>query len=199
MLGNMLKKARKDKRHTQEELAKILDVSPSAVGMYEQNRRIPEGEILFRISQYTNLSIDVLLGNINPIGTKRVPVLGKIAAGIPLEAITDIIDYEEIAEQMANAGEYFGLLIKGNSMEPRIRENDVVIVRKQSSVDSGEIAVVLVNGCDATLKKVTKQEDGILLTAFNPEVYAPKFYSNDQIDKLPVHILGKVVELRGKF
>ena len=100
---------------------------------------------------------------------------------------------------MAKTEEFFGLKIKGNSMEPRIRENDVVIVKKQSDVESGGIAVVLINGYEATLRKVTKQENGILLTAFNSEVYQPKFYTNEEIIKLPIEILGRVVELRGKF
>ena len=72
---------------------------------------------------------------------------------MPIEAIENIIDYEEIPEDLARRGEYFGLQVKGNSMEPRVLEGDVVIVRKQSCVESGEIGIIMVNGEDATMKK----------------------------------------------
>lgn len=83
-------------------------------------------------------------------------------------------------------------------MEPRILEGDVVIVRQQEDVDSGDIAIVMVNGDEATVKRVKKQEDGITLIATNTSVYEPHFYSNQEIRDFPVRILGKVVELRGK-
>ena len=83
-------------------------------------------------------------------------------------------------------------------MEPRILEGDVVIVRQQEDVDSGDIAIVLVNGDEATVNRVKKQEEGITLIATNTSVYEPHFYSNQEIRDLPVRILGKVVELRGK-
>lgn len=70
-----------------------------------------------------------------------------------MEAVENILDYEEISEDMARQGDYFALQIKGDSMEPRIKEGDVVIVRKQPDVESGEVAIVLVNGDEATIKK----------------------------------------------
>lgn len=124
--------------------------------------------------------------------------MGSIIAGIPVDAIQDIIDWEEIPREMATTGEFFGLKVKGHSMEPRILEGDVVIVKRQADVESGKVAVVLINGNEAMLKRVKKQENGITLIANNISVYAPHFYTNDEIEKLPVHILGEVVELRGK-
>ena len=129
----------------------------------------------------------------------RIPVLGRVAAGIPIEAIEDVEDWEEISESMAKNGEYFALKIKGKSMEPRIMEGDVVIVKKQSCIDSGDVAIVLVNGNDATVKQVTKSENGITLIGWNPSVFPPQVYNNDQIKSLPIQILGKVVEIRGKL
>lgn len=128
----------------------------------------------------------------------KIPVLGDVAAGVPIEAITDIIDYEEIPESMAKSGDYFGLRIKGRSMEPRMIEGDVVIVRKQDDVESGDIAVVLVNGDSAAVKKLQKKANGIVLMSFNP-TYDPVFYSEAEVRTLPVVIIGRVVELRGKF
>lgn len=128
----------------------------------------------------------------------RIPVLGKVAAGIPMEAVENIIDYEEIAAVGKEPEEYFGLQIKGDSMFPRIQEGDVVIVRKQADVDSGDTAIVMVNGADATCKKIKKNDAGILLIPLNSK-YEPTFFSNEEIASLPVTIIGKVVELRGKL
>lgn len=128
----------------------------------------------------------------------RVPVYGNVAAGIPIEAITDIEDYEEISQEMAAKGEYAALRIHGDSMEPKMSDGDVVIVRLQETIESGETAIVMVNGSDATCKKIMRTDEGIMLIATNPK-YAPMFYSNKQIEDLPVRIWGKVVELRAKF
>ena len=119
-------------------------------------------------------------------------------AGIPIEAVQEILDYEEITPEMAAQGEHFALQVTGNSMEPRFQEGDVVIVRRQPDVDDGNIAVVLVDGNDATVKTVRKHKNGISLVAMNPS-YTPMFFTNDEILELPVSIIGKVVELRGKF
>lgn len=126
----------------------------------------------------------------------RIPVLGRVAAGIPIEAVTDVDDWEEIPESMAKTGEYFALRIKGESMSPKLQPGDVVIVKKQNDVDTGDTAIVLVNGNDATVKQIKKTEAGIMLVGLNVEVYQPHFYSNKEIDELPVQIIGKVVESR---
>ena len=129
----------------------------------------------------------------------KIPVLGDVAAGLPIEVVTDILDYEEISPELTKDGsEYFALRIKGDSMEPKISDGDVVIVRKQEDVDSGQIAIVCVNGENATCKKVMKQSGGILLQPLNPS-FTPTFYTTEDILKLPVTILGRVVELRAKF
>ena len=126
----------------------------------------------------------------------RIPVLGRVAAGIPIEAIEDVDDWEEIPESMAKNGEYFALRIKGESMSPKLQPGDVVIVKKQNDVDTGDTAIVLVNGNDATVKQIKKTETGIMLVGLNVEVYQPHFYSNKEIEELPVKIIGKVVESR---
>lgn len=127
-----------------------------------------------------------------------INVLGRVAAGIPIEAIENIIDTEEITEEMASTGTYFGLRIKGDSMEPRMCNGDVVIVRQQDDAESGDVVIAMVNGDDATCKRLRKYRDGIELVSNNP-AYAPMFFSNEDIETKPVKIIGKVVELRGKF
>jgi repressor LexA len=115
-----------------------------------------------------------------------------------VEAVEEVLDYEEITPQMAATGEFFALRIRGQSMEPRMLDGDVVIVRQQNDINSGEVGVFLVNGDEATVKKARKQDDGILLIPYNSD-FDSMFYSNDAIEQLPVRVIGKVVELRGKF
>lgn len=128
----------------------------------------------------------------------RVPVLGKVAAGLPITAVENILDYEEIPHSLAATGEFVALQIKGQSMEPRIYEGDIVIVRVQPTAETGDLAVVIVNGDEATVKKIKILPEGILLQPFNP-AYQPFFYSKTDIENKPVRIFGKVVELRAKF
>lgn len=137
--------------------------------------------------------------NTPPSKGVKINVLGRVAAGLPIEAIENIIDTEEISEEMARTGEFFGLQIKGDSMEPRIYENDVVIVRKQEDAESGDIVIALVNGNDATCKRLIKYAGGISLVALNSAKYEPLMFSNEEIENTPVKIIGKVIELRGKF
>jgi repressor LexA len=129
----------------------------------------------------------------------QIPVLGRVQAGLPIDAVEEILDYEEITPEMATNGDYFGLQVKGNSMEPKFSEGDVVIVRQQSDAETGDIVIALVNGDEATIKKLVKYEGGgIALVASNP-LYAPLRFSEDEITSKPVSIIGKVVELRAKF
>lgn len=186
---------------TQSDLAKILSVSESTVGKWILMKSIPRMGIIQKLSDYFNVPKSYFLEEPSTYHAKgvRIPVLGRVAAGIPIEAIEDVEDWEEIPESMAKKGEYFALRIKGDSMLPEIKEGDVVIVRKQPCVDSGEIAIVLVNGTDATCKKIQKQESGITLIGYNTAVYSPTFYTIKQIEDLPVRVLGKVIEVRRKL
>lgn len=128
-----------------------------------------------------------------------VPILNTVVAGMPIDAYEDILGYEEISRELASTGDFFALKVKGDSMLPVLQENDIIIVRQQSDVESGDIAIVLINGDTATVKKVMKQDSGITLIAFNPAVYEPHFYSNEDIESLPVKIAGKVVEMKRSF
>lgn len=127
-----------------------------------------------------------------------INVLGRVAAGIPINAITEIIDTEEISEDLAKTGDFFALKIKGDSMEPRIVDGDVVIVKQQEDAENGDTVIALVNGDDAVCKRLRKYRDGLELISNNP-AYAPMFFDKETIETKPVRIIGKVVELRGKF
>ena len=205
-IGERIKARRKELGLTADDVASMLGKNRATIYRYESSEieNLPVN-VLEPLSKILQTTPAVLMGwNENhkkPEKVKgiKIPVLGRVAAGIPIEAIEEVEDYEEIPETMATRGEYFALMIKGVSMEPKFSDGDVVIVRKQDHIESGEIGVVIVNGSDATVKKIMKQEDGIMLVATNQAVYPPKYYDRKAIEKLPVRILGKVVELRAKF
>lgn len=151
-------------------------------------------------SYLLNLSLGIDdIGSVAEAKSYKIPVFGQIAAGNPIFANDEIVDYEEVPRSWKNKGEFFAVRLKGDSMLPRFSDGDVVIVRKQDSVDSGDLAIVLVNGDEATFKKVELLDNGIVLIALNSAVYTPKVYTNDDIERLPVRIIGKVVEARIKL
>lgn len=202
---NKIKEQRVQLRLSQAELAKRVGVSRSTIAMWETGGSQPDNDALRRIADILGVSTDYLLGRTDysdiPAPTtkgKWIPVLGNVQAGIPIEAIEDIIGYEEISNEMAQSGDYFALRIRGDSMEPRMHEGDVVIVRKQDDAETGDVCVVMVNGDDATVKRIKKSPEGLFLIANNP-AFEPMFFSNREIDELPVQVIGKVVELRAKF
>jgi len=133
----------------------------------------------------------------NKLGHK-IPVLGTIPAGVPIEAVEDIIDWEEIPpDWLAGDRQYFALRVSGDSMYPEYLENDVVIVRKQPSCDNGDDCVVIINGTDATLKRVYISPEGIEVEALN-KMYGKRSFTNKEVSEIPINILGIVVELRRK-
>ena len=184
----------------QSDLANRLNVKPNTISNWETEKSYPDLDSLRKMSIIFEVSVDYILGG-NSVGKSagiRIPVLGDVAAGIPIEAITDVVDYEEIDGALAATGEFFGLRIKGDSMEPRIQDGDVVIVRKQDDAETGDTVVVLVNGDSATVKKIKYGPDGISLIPTNP-VHDVQFYSRADVERLPVRVIGKVVELRAKY
>lgn len=182
----------------QKDLMEYLGISKNVFTDWKGGRNSSYQKHLPRIAEFLGVSVDSLLVGTKSAPVTRIPVRGAVAAGVPIEAIEEILDYEELDAHMAAQGEYMALKLRGESMEPRMRSGDVVIVRLQPDVDSGDIAVVMVDGADATVKKIRKSPDGIMLVPYNPS-YEPIFYNNAQIESLPVTILGKVVELRAKF
>lgn len=198
-LNEKIKRLRKEHGYNQTKVAEKIGVSQNAYSRYELGLSEPKYFVLGELAKLYGITVESLIENeqIQKLGYK-IPVLGTIPAGIPIEAVEEILDYEEIPQEWATQGEYFGLKVKGNSMEPRIMNGDVVICRKQSDAESGNVCVIMVNGNDATLKQIKKDTNGIWLVPFNNN-YSPMFYSKEQISTLPVRIIGKVVELRGKF
>lgn len=197
---NNLRAARKAKGLTQTEVAKAIGLTQNGYSYWENGKAKIDKDQLLKLAALFEVSVDYLLGNTESPASSavRVPVLGDVAAGIPIEAVTDIVDYEEIDAALARTGDFFGLRIKGASMEPRMKEGDVVIVRRQDTADTGDTVVVLVNGDSATVKKIKYGPDGITLLPTNP-AFDPLFYSVAEVEQLPVRVIGRVVELRAKY
>ena len=177
--------------------------------MYEQGRRKPSFEVLEAFADFFNVDLNSLSDNyksqssdisinFQPKGV-QIPVLGYVIAGVPISAVEDILGYEEIPKKLADTGDFFALRIKGASMEPQFFDGDTVIVRQQSDVDDNDIAIVLVNGDEAPVKQLNKSDAGITLIGFNVSVYPPHFYSNKDIESLPVSIIGKVIQVRRDY
>ncbi len=186
---------------TRQDMCDALGVKYTTFTDWVKGKSYPRIDKIELMANYFGISksdlVEERLAN-SPSKGVEINVLGRVAAGIPIEAITDIIDTEEISEKLARTGEFFGLQIKGDSMEPKISEGDTVIVRQQDDAESGEIVIATVNGSEATCKRLRKYRDGIELISNNPS-YEPMFFSNEEIEQKPVRIIGRVVELRAKF
>ncbi|MGI6259989.1 MAG: LexA family protein [Anaerolineaceae bacterium] len=199
-MKDRLRKARKAKGLTQAELGEKVSISRQAYSTYETGKRDPDTETIAKIASVLDVSLDYLLGKTLESGRNinRIPILGSVPAGTPIEAIEDIEEYIDIYPKFVKHGELFALRVQGDSMEPDIRPGDIVIVEKQEFVTNGDVAVVRVNGEDVTVKKVKQVADGLLLMPNNP-AYEPTFFSADDVANLPVTIIGRVIEIRRRL
>ena len=197
----LVKKLTEEQGMSMSELARRVGTAKSAISRYfNGTREFPLNKVE-EFASALHTTPDFLLGmEYEPQSSQglQIPVLGTVVAGIPISAVEDILDYEEVPQSWGNQGEFFALKIKGDSMEPRMESGDVVIVKQQSDANSGDTVIVLVNEDDATCKRLQKTDNGIILVSTNPK-YPPMFYSDEDIRTKPVVILGKVVELRQKY
>lgn len=136
---------------------------------------------------------------VSTIPVYEIKILGKVVAGVPMEAIEDITGTVRITNPDAANGHYYGLRVEGTSMEPEMHEGDLLIIHEQDYFDNGDICIVYIDGHDATVKKVQKSKDGITLIGYNTVVYPPHFYSAKEVESLPVKVVGKVVEVRRQY
>lgn len=198
---NNIKKLRNKFGINQTELGNKIGLSARAIGFYESSDRDIPTSKLQKIADYFNVSTDYVLGRSNDLqdDVKQIPLLGKIAAGYPTQMFADVIDYIDIPADMARGNkELFALKTKGKSMEPNFIEGDILIFEKTEDCENGQFCAVAVNGDDATFKKVTKTDTGIMLQPLNPD-FETKFYTNEQIASLPVTIIGVLKQIRRNF
>lgn len=201
---NRIKLLREENSFTQLDLATRLNCSKSVIGLYESETRKPSMEVLIKLSEIFNCSIDYILGksdirNTNISNSKQFymcPVYGKISAGIPNWAEECLEGYLPIDPNMfgiINPEECFFLRVDGESMNKEIRNGAYALIRKQDIVENGEICAVLVNGFEATLKKFSKQGDLVILEPMsNDSSFTTQVYNKDT----QIKILGKYI---GKF
>lgn len=198
-LASNIKKYMKLNDKTQIDLSNDLSVSPSSVSDWLNGKKYPRIDRLQQLADYFNVYKSDLteLKETNIYESKgiRIPVLGVVPCGIPIEAVENVLDYEEISQEMARSGIYFGLRAKGDSMSPIIESGDTLIIRQQNNVESGQVAIIKVNGDEATCKKVYLSDNGITLLPAN-KLFNTVEFNPEQIEKLPVLIIGRVVEIR---
>lgn len=187
---------------TRQDLCNDLGFKYTTVSDWINGKVYPRIDKIEMLARYFGVSKSDLVernGEVQPSHNARrvIPIYGRIAAGKPLEMVDDIIGEVDISYYKMD-GEFFALKIKGRSMEPRLEDGDIIVVRQQPMVENGEIAAVSVGMDDATCKKVYSYPTGIRLVPINPE-YEPIILTNEDMEKTPVRILGKVVEVRHLF
>lgn len=224
LLGEIIKQYRQEHDMSLQDFANLIGTSRSYIHMLEKNVNpstnkpiSPSIETLKLLANAMHMDLEILLKQLNDeqdiyldeneykkqfVNTNSnsavVFIYGTIPAGIPMECIEDIIDTEEISSDILKSGkQYFGLKIKGDSMEPDYLDGDVIIFQKQDDCENGDDCVVMVNGNDGTFKRVFKNENGIILQPLNNK-YQPMIFTNEQIENLPVRVLGVFEELRRK-
>ena len=190
---------------TQLEIAKSIGVSPQTFNTWCKGIAIPRMGKVQALADYFNINKSDLIEdkklNIDTVPIESgytIPVLGRVAAGYGKEAVEEVIGQIEISPALAAKGDYFGLLIKGDSMIPTLYDGDTVIVQRVDDDESCDLVIAVVNGHDATCKRLQKYAEGIALIPQNP-VYEPMRFTESEIDTTPVKILGKVIEMRRKF
>ena len=203
---NIVKSLRKQTCMQQKELAILVGVAAPTVSEWEHGKKDPSGERLLKLAEIFGVEPGAILGETSYKKSSdekdyiRIPVLGRIPAGVPFEMIEDIEDYEDIHASMTRGGkEYFALKVRGDSMNPKYEDGDTIILRATNVCESGQDCAVRVNGDDATFKRVyVTEEGGIILQPLNP-AYEPRNYTRHQWESDYVSILGVVVELRRKI
>lgn len=205
---NRLKFLREEKGLFQSDIAKFLGVSISAVGFYENEKRDMSPDTIVKLANYFGVSTDYLLGKSDnrnsDVPISKIPILGTVKAGYDWLAEENVIGYitdrDTIKDYEKNINEHFALKVTGNSMLPLLSDGDLVIVHNQDDVESGQTAVILINGEEATVKKVIKTNEGIELHAMNP-YYPVKKFTFEDMKEIPVKILGRVKEakIKGAF
>lgn len=195
---NRIKQLREERDVKQRELAKLLGIEISAISKLELGRVPLRDEYIIKLARFFNVSTNYLLGM--ETDTKGLlPVLGTVKAGYNYLAQENIIDYIDPSINITDPENYFGLIVKGDSMSPLFDEGDYLIVHKNDGeFDSNDICIVLIDGEEATVKKVVKTNDGIELHAYNP-YYPVKKFNVEQIKNLPVNVIGTVVRLIRNF
>ena len=209
MFADRLREARKAKRYSQTEVSRMLGVTQQAVGKWETGRSTPDPQTVARLAEILDTTADALLGLQQAPATapavgrnafsryteSLVPVVGTVRAGYGALAFEE--DYGKEYASVKDPQNYFYLVVKGDSMEPRISDGDLALVHRQNTLENGDLGV-LVYGSDGdgTLKKYIQRGNSVILHPFNPD-YEELVIKGEELDHL--YIAGKVVETKAKW
>ena len=200
IMGNNIQMQMSKMGIERRELAKAINVPYSSLTDWINGKTYPRIDKIEKMAEYFGIEKADLVEDASrraDAKSVRIPVLGRVSAGLPMEAIENIIDYEEIPAEMSRHGDYFCLVIHGDSMEPRMYEGDVIVVKKTNVANPGDIVIATVNGDDAVCKRLAYYSRSIGLLSLNSK-YDPIIIADDEKEK-PVTIWGVVVEIRGKL
>lgn len=209
-IGNKIREFRLKKNITQEELAEFLNTTSQTISRYEIGDRKTNQDILFKLAEYFNVSINdffppLSFDNASVVDINsnivKIPVYGSIKAGIPIESQSDIIDYVDIPKEWTKGGkEFYGLKISGDSMFPKYQENDIVIFEHNEDLNqfNGKDCAIMINGTESTFKKLLINDQGIVLQPYNVG-YDIMMFSNEEIENLPIKVVGIARERRTKI
>lgn len=201
-IGNYIRNLRTARGLSQEELGKMVGVQRAAVQKWESGKTTNlKRETIKKLAEFFGVSPAAFIAEsikASDIDESHihVPVYGYIPAGIPMEAIEDILGYEDIPADWARGNKsFFALKIKGDSMYPNYLDGDVVIFEKTDTAESGKDVAVFISNLEATFKRLERTLEGITIRPLNPS-YPPRTFTNSEIISLPVRILGVARELR---
>lgn len=204
--GERIRELRKKRKMTQEQLGNVIGVQKAAIQKYEKGtvQNIKRASLI-KLAEVLDTTPEYILGwdapqNLEPFdtdGLKYVPIIGKVAAGISCLAEDNIIGYEPVQNSDINKNEQYAFLkVTGDSMYPVFMEGDLVLIRIQSSVDSGSYAVVTIDNEDGVIKRVVYDSDFIELQSINP-MYPPRRFENEEVTR--IRVFGIVKEIKRKF
>lgn len=211
LFSKNLKYLRESKGISKNKLGEMVGVNQTTIGRWETNEIKPSIDNVEEVAKALNVNLpDLLINDLEfdnanyvklDLDVIKIPVLGTIKAGIPIEAQEEIIDYVEIPKKWTLGGKkFYGLKISGDSMYPKYQEDDIVIFEQNEDKEqyNNKDCAVMVNGDDATFKQVLLNEQGLVLRPYN-NAYDIMMYSNDDIEKLPIKIVGIAREKRTKL
>lgn len=203
-IGAYIRELRTERGMTQEELGKIIGVQKAAVQKWENGtvKNLKRGTIL-KLSEYFGVTpasfVDeedseaIKISDIYTDGFYRIPVFESVSAGFGSYADSAVVDYVPLlVRNPSEAPLLMGLKVQGDSMYPKIEDGDIIVVRRQTSVDSGSIAVVLIDGEEGLVKKVEYGKDWIELISINPE-YKSRRFEGEEVERL--RIVGLVKQI----
>ncbi len=191
-LGQKIRQLRTSQNLSQKALGQLIGTTSATINRYEKDLRNPKLPVICRLAEVLQSNLDFLLGS------SDFSLPSEESGQEPLSEESQIWSYEEMILQIAHLGHCFTLQFRGQEMEPQLFDQDLLIVQTQDDCENGDIAVILIQRTQISVRRIHKTPEGLLLLPNNPACM-PTFYTKQQIHNLPVQILGRVIELRRRF